>query len=177
MQKLLQKLALITIFQSGPEDIESGAQPLKLSLFMLILVNILSIVVYEANFLLIMTSLLQVIVIALMTHLFLTSKGFENRFYQTLAAILGCNALLNFALLVLSFILGKPDMLPTVNVETGELSEPLSTFQLLSVITGLWIFAIHAHILKNALEVKFLMGLLYSFITSLVIFVVVMFIG
>jgi hypothetical protein len=94
-------------------------------------------------------SLLSILIMIVFIQLSLRVRGHAARFNQTLSAMAGCDALLGTVLVPLLVLL-KAGILPAM------------LFANLWLLLMIWIIVINAHILRHALAISFVTGILLS---------------
>ena len=153
MYPLLQLFLEITAFRKGPQDVPTASRLMPLILLVYVLVN-LAILLLSSD---LSSALMQVAVdFVLMSGfiwplLFVSAK--LNRYRQTLVALLGTDALINFF------------ALPTVASLTNEASD-LGFFAMLMLM--MWHWAVTGHILRHALDRPLFFGLGVAFLYLLI---------
>ncbi|MEY4210842.1 MAG: hypothetical protein RLZ92_1223 [Pseudomonadota bacterium] len=153
MYPLLQLFLEITAFRKGPQDVPTASWLMPLILLVYVLVN-LAVLLLSSD---LSSALMQVVVdFVLMSGfiwplLFVSAK--LNRYRQTLVALLGTDALINFF------------ALPTVASLTNEASD-LGFFAMLMLM--MWHWAVTGHILRHALDRPLFFGLGVAFLYLLI---------
>ncbi|MEO5703297.1 MAG: hypothetical protein ABIQ54_05380 [Gammaproteobacteria bacterium] len=142
MSNILRIFIAICMLRAKPDDVPSSATLLGTTLAAYLLVNLAlasaSLPLNKA----LLYALADTLVLCVLTHTLLLLRRLPARLTQTLTALAGTGAL--FGLVALPF------------AQLSELSPIL--FSLL-----IWSVAVTAHILRHALSVSFMMGVLASF--------------
>ena len=149
MRDVLRLIWNICWLRQGPQDMPSA------TILMVILVAIYALVgvflgiakvsLGQAT----LESLLSILIMIVFVQLALRVRGHAARFNQTLSAMAGCDALLS-SMLVPLLVLLKAGILPPI------------LFANLWLLLLIWSIVITAHILRHALAISFVTGILLS---------------
>lgn len=149
MRDLLRLIWNICWLRQGPQDMPSAT---ILVVILVAIDTVVSVLLGVAKVSLEQAtreSLLSILIAIVFVKGALRIRGFSSRFNQTLSAMAGCDAMLVIMFVTLVVLL-KAGILPAIL---------FNNFSLLLVI---WMFVINVHILRNALAISIVSGILLS---------------
>lgn len=149
MQDVLRLIWNICWLRKGPQDMPSATILMVILVAVDVLVGVFLGIAKVSLGQATLESLLSVLIMIVFIQLSLRVRRYAARFNQTLSAMAGCDALLGSVLVPLLVLL-KAGILP-----------PL-VFANLWLLLLIWIIVITAHILRHALAVSFVTGILLS---------------
>jgi hypothetical protein len=150
MKVLIRLFANICFFKQGPEDAPSSSILLSVLLLVNFIIELLlGLSIYSigvSSFL----AFLSIISLSLFSWVLLNFFKFNDRFIQTLTALIGVNLFTNIFCFFPVTVLWQMDILVNNN------------FGFVNLILLGWILSIYAHILKRAVNISFFLGFALS---------------
>jgi len=153
MLAFFETLVKICFFKAKPQDLPADRQWMLISAAMIIGATILAGFGKETSNQIVLFAIAQVSLYAAVIWLLLKLKGVQERWTQTITALFGTSFLLQLAAIPFS---AKINLL-----DTGEVH--LTNELMIIFAISLWNLLIVAHVLKNAMESKFLSALALGF--------------
>ncbi len=149
--------------RKGPQDIPASKNLLSLSLFFYGLLSILLVMLSDSIERAILSGLLEVVLIMAFTMALLQIRSKTERWVQTVTALSGTGIILSLFALPIYILLSMNG--------ASEANNPVYGMGLL-ILAGLacWNVIIMAHILRNALEVTMLSGIIFAIVYIWIIF-------
>jgi hypothetical protein len=151
--KLLNLFVDICLLRAGPQALPASSLLLLLTALAGLLSGALVIVSSFAGMgVALGAQVLDLLLIAGLLRVVLAMKGLQARFLQTASALFGCGVVINLATMPVQLMADQQD--------SGSLSGDLGVVLYLFLL--LWALVVVAHILRHALEIRFVAGLLLS---------------
>ena len=150
--------------RKGPQDIPASKNLLTLCLFFYGLLSVLLVMLSESFERAILAGLLEVILIIAFTMALLQIRSKTERWVQTVTSLSGTGIILSLIALPIYILL-------SIDGSTDANSSPAYGLGLL-ILAGLacWNVVIMAHILRHALEVSIMSGIIFAIVYIWIIF-------
>lgn len=158
----------LLLFRAGPQDLPFSAQITPWLIAFAVFANLVVLGQAMPLLLVVLISLLVVGAVALVTHAFLRSRNFGNRFNQTFNALLLTGGVLtllmaplfSFVVPALKVLAADPELMQNPEA-LGSLRPPVIVSLLLDLLF-VWHFAVSVHIYRQAGELRLGAGVLLT---------------
>lgn len=179
-QQALQTTFRILAFRAGPEDMPYSADLTRVLLPAAVVANFWVFSMALPLAMAVAMAFAMVGGMALATHGLLRARGLQARYQQTFSALLAVNALLTL-LLIPPFSQVAPAILeaaknPELLQDPEQLKLPQGAVLLMNLL-NFWNFGVNAHILRNAMNVNLLVGILLTLVMMFIALFAVLFGG